>query len=104
MLKGTKGKGQKLQWNLQAQVAFEDLRGSLTEEPYLRHFDPLLRTAVHVDESQQAVGPVLLQWSDNNPETRPRPVCFLSKKLQGAQYRYDARSVETLTVQITLST
>ena len=104
MLKGTKGKGQKLQWNLQAQAAFEDLRGSLTEEPCLRHFDPLLRTAVHVDASQQAVGAVLLQWADNNPETRPRPVCFLSKKLQGAQYRYDARSVEALAVQMALST
>ena len=33
MLKGTKGKGQKLQWTLHAQAAFEDLRGCLTEEP-----------------------------------------------------------------------
>jgi hypothetical protein len=104
MLKGTKGKGQKLQWSLQAQAAFEDLRGSLTEEDCLRHFDPLLRTAVHVDASQQAVGVVLLQWADNNPETKPRPVCFLSKKLQGAQYRYDAQSVEAPAVQMALST
>jgi hypothetical protein len=79
-----KGKGQKLQWSLQSQAAFEDLRGSLTEEPCLRHFDPLLRTVVHVDESQQVVGVVLLQWADNNAETKPRPVYFLSKKLQGA--------------------
>ncbi len=93
-----------LQWNLQTQAAFEDLRGSLTEEPYLRHFDPLLRTSVHVDVSQQAVGTVLLQWADNNPETKPRPVCFFSKKMQAAQYRYDTRSVEALSVQMALST
>ena len=47
---------------------------------------------------------MLLQWADNNPETKPRPVCFLSKKLQGAQYRYDERSVEALAVQMALST
>ena len=52
ILKGTKGKTQKLLWTLQVQTDFVDFRGSLTEEPCLRHFDPLLRTEVHVDESQ----------------------------------------------------
>jgi hypothetical protein len=46
------GKGQELQWNLQSEVDFEDLRGSVTEEPCLRHFDPLFRTTVHVDVSE----------------------------------------------------
>jgi hypothetical protein len=56
---------------------------------------------VHVDGSQNAVGAVLLQWEDG--EETPRPVCFLSRKLQGAQFRYDARNVEALAAQIALS-
>jgi hypothetical protein len=63
MLKGTKGKGQKIQWNLQAQAVFEDLRGSLTEESCIRLFDPLLRTTVHVDASQQAVGSSIVMYN-----------------------------------------
>jgi len=58
--------------------------------------------AVHIDGSQNAVGVVLLQWHDN--EDNPRPVVFMSRKLSGVQYRYDARNVEALTAQMALTT
>jgi|AntRauMFilla1563_2_1112583.scaffolds.fasta_scaffold50377_2 hypothetical protein len=60
----------------------------------MRHFDPVLRTAVHIDASQNAVGAVLLQWQPNEPE--PRPVAFMSHKLSGEQYRYDVHNAEAL--------
>ena len=67
----------------------------------LSHFNPKLRTVIHVDGSQRAVGAVLLQWEEG--EIYPRSVCFLSMKLSGPQYRYDSGSVESLTVQVALS-
>jgi len=76
------------------------LKAALTSAPVLRHFDPTLRMAVHIDGSQNAVGAVLLQWQED--EDNPRPVEYMSRKLQGAQYRYDARNVEVLAAQMAL--
>ena len=101
LLKGSRHGRQRLQWNLACDHAFAQLKTMLTSAPLLRHFDPALRTAVHVDASQHAVGAVLLQWEPGAAD--PRPVCFLSRKLQGAQYRYDARNAEALAAQLALS-
>ena len=101
LLKGSKHGRQRLQWTLACDHAFAQLKSMLTSAPLLRHFDPTLRTAVHIDASQHAVGAVLLQWEPGVAE--PRPVCFLSRKLQGAQYRYDARNAESLAAQIALA-
>jgi hypothetical protein len=101
LLKGSKHGRQRLQWNLACEHAFVQLKTMLTSAPLLRHFDPTLRTAVHVDASQNAVGAVLLQWEEGDAD--PRPVCFLSRKFQGAQYRYDARNAESLAAQIALA-
>ena len=101
LLRGVRHGRQRLPWSLDCEQSFRHLKEVLTTAPVLRHFDPTLRTAVHVDGSQNAVGAVLLQWEDG--EETPRPVCFLSRKLQGAQFRYDARNVEALAAQIALS-
>ena len=74
----------------------------------MRHFDPSLRTAVHNDGSQNAVGAVLDcprgHFPANVNEDNTRPVAFMSRKLSGAQYRYDARNVEALAAQMALTT
>jgi len=101
LLKGVVPGRRRLLWSVGCQASFERLKESLVSAPVLRHFDPSLRTAVHVDGSQNAVGAVLLQWEEG--EVTPRPVCFLSRKLQGAQYRYDARNVEALAAQVALA-
>ena len=101
LLKGSKHGRQRLAWNLASDHAFAQLKELLTTAPLLRHFDPTLRTAVHIDASQHAVGAVLLQWEDG--EVEPRPVCFLSRKLQGAQWHYDARNAEALAAQVALA-
>jgi len=52
----------RIAWSVECDTAFNMLKTTLTSAPVLRHFDPLLRTAVHIDASQNAVGAVLLQW------------------------------------------
>ena len=100
LLKGTTTGRQRLLWSPSCEQAFRDLKSALISTPVLRGFDPLLRTAVHVDGSQSGVGAVLLQWEEGQQD--PRPVCFLSRKLQGAQFQYDAHNVEALAIQIAL--
>ena len=92
LLKNTKH-GQ-LNWTLECELAYAKIKEDLTSAPVWRHFDSSLRTAVQIDGSQNAVGSVLLRWQDN--EDNPRPVAFMSRKLSGAQHRYDARNVEAL--------
>jgi len=102
LLKNTKHGQHRLNWTLECELAFAKIKEVLTSAPFWRHFDPSLRTAVHIDGSQNAVGTVLLQWQEN--EDNPRPVAFMSRKLSGAQYRYDARNMETLATQMALTT
>jgi hypothetical protein len=101
LLKGSKRGRQQLQWTLECDHAFAQLKDMLTSAQLLLHFDPSLRTAVHIDASQHAVGAVLLQWEEN--EQDQRPVCFLSRKLQGSQWHYDARNAEALSAQVALA-
>jgi hypothetical protein len=101
LLRNTRSGRQRLVWSLECAGAFHQVKEMLTSAPLLRHFDPALRTAVHVDASQHAVGAVLLQWAPG--EEHPRPVCFYSRKLQGAQFHYDGRNAESLAVQLALA-
>jgi len=82
-------------------LAFAKIKEDLTPTPVLHHFAPSLRIVVHIDGSQNAVGSVLLHWQEN--EDNPRPVAFMSRKLSGAQYRYDARNVKALAEQMALN-
>jgi hypothetical protein len=63
LLKNTRGGHQQLEGTLDCQTAFMGFKEALTQASasVLRHFDPALRTAVHIDGSQKAVGAVLLQ-------------------------------------------
>jgi len=61
LLKNTKHGQHRLNWTLECELAFTKIKEDLTSAPVLRHFDPSLRTAVHIDGSQNAVGAVLLQ-------------------------------------------
>ena len=101
LLKNSSG-AQKVNWSLECETAFNLIKSTLTSAPVLRHFDPALQTAVHVNGSQNAVEAVLLQWQHG--ESHPRPVAFMSRKLVDAQYRYDARNVEALALQMALLT
>jgi len=93
---------QKVNLSPECETAFNLIKSMLTSVPVSRHFDPALRTAVHVDGSQNAAGDVLLQWQPG--EFHPQPVAFMSQKLASAQYLYDVRNVNALAVQMALLT
>jgi len=102
LLKASGPGTRRIAWSVECDTVFNMLKTTLTSAPVLRHFNPDLRTAVHIDGSQNAVGAVLLQWQPG--ETEPRPVAFMSRELSGAQYRYDARNVKALAAQMALTT
>ena len=52
----------RIAWSVEYDTAFNMLKTTPTLAPVLRHFNPDLRTAVHIDVSQNAVGAVQLQW------------------------------------------
>ena len=85
LLENTKHGQHRLNWTSECELAFTKIKEDLTSAPGLSHFNSSLRTAVHIDGSQNAVGAVLLQWQEN--EDNLRPVAFMSQKLSGAQYR-----------------
>ena len=60
LLKNTKHGQHRLNWTLECELAFAKIKEDLTSAPVLRRFDPALRTAVHIDGSQNAVGAVLI--------------------------------------------
>jgi len=49
LLKNTKHGQHRLNWILECELAFAKIKEDLTSAPVLRHFDPSLRTAVHID-------------------------------------------------------
>jgi len=102
LLKASGPGTRRIAWSVKCDTAFNMLKTTLTSAPVLRHFDPLLRTAVQIDASQNAGVAVLLQWQPG--ESAPMPMAFMSRKLSGAQYRYDAHNVEALAAQMALTT
>jgi len=61
LLKSSGPGSHRLAWTVECETAFSMIKTALTLAPVLRHFDPALQTAVHIDASQNAVGAVLLQ-------------------------------------------
>ena len=70
------------------------LRFLFSRAPFLRHYDPTLPIRVETDASAFAIGAVLSQlW-----EGRWHPVAFLSRKLHGAELRYDTPDAELMAI------
>jgi hypothetical protein len=82
-------------WGNDQVQAFENLKSAMLEDVVLDRPDPKKKFIVSTDWSKHGIGAVLAQVDD---EGRERPVAFLSKKLTGAQTRYDATSGEALAV------
>jgi len=74
--------------------AVSKLKVMFTRAPFLRHYDPSLPTRVETDASAYAIGAVLSQlW-----EGRWHPIAFLSRKLRGAELRYDTPDAELMAI------
>ena len=52
-------------WNKKCQQEFEDIRKEFTKDILLRHFDPELKTEIHVDAHQSGLSAILMQLDKN---------------------------------------
>ena len=83
-------KDQVWQWNLECQAAFDELKGAISLEPVLRLPNLELPFEVQTDASYRALGGVLVQEG--------HPVAFESRKLNGAEQRYNTHEKEMTAV------
>lgn len=95
-----KGKPKTLQWNHEAEQAFQALKTAFTTAPLLQHPDPEKKFIVVVDASTTGVGAILSQYSEN--AAKPMPCAYFSKKLSTAERNYDIGNRELLAVKLAL--
>ena len=77
-------------WGEAQQLAFEDLKATITRAPVLQHFDPNKQLTISTDASSFGMGAVLLQEG--------HPVAFTSASLTPTQQRYSQLEKELLAV------
>lgn len=92
--KGFSGKG-KIQLDMKACQAFEDLKKLFTSAPILTLFNPELRTVLETDCSGWAMGACLSQYDLSG---KLRPVGYFSKKLSPCECNYDIHDKELLAI------
>ena len=83
-----------VQLDTRALEAFAKLRLLFTRAPLLQHYDPSLPTRVESDASAFAIGAILSQLKGG----RWHPVAFFSRKLKGAELRYDTPDAELMAI------
>lgn len=94
--KGNPKKKQFLVWSEGQNIAFEELKTSLSKATLLAHPSPEGELFLYVDASNTAVGAVLQQKS--NKEGVEKPLAFFSKKLSTPQCKYSAYDRELLAI------
>jgi len=82
-------------WDKAQQGAFEELKQRFTDQPILLVFDPDKPITVETDASDAALGACL---SQPGPSGRLQPVAYHSRKLSGAELRYDVHDKELLAI------
>ena len=85
----------KLEWNTEADQAFDTLKKAFTTAPILTHPDFLKPFFLETDASDFALGAVLSQ-SDN--DGRLHPVAFHSQKFTAAEINYEIHDKELLAI------
>ncbi|KAF7116923.1 hypothetical protein CNMCM5793_005553 [Aspergillus hiratsukae] len=86
----------------EARVAFAGLKEAFARPPALRHYDPKDEILVVTDASGFAIAGILLQPDIGTPAGKARrgwqPVAFFSRKLKGAELRFDVHDQELLAI------
>lgn len=80
-------------WNEECQVAFEELKKSLTSQPVLRQPDLEKEFLLYTDASNYAIGAVLSQKDEEN---REYVISYASRLLKGAEVHYGISEKEAL--------
>lgn len=79
-------------WTQHEENAFQELKKSLISLPTLAYFNPKKRTRLIADASPVALGAVLLQFTDDEPQV----ISFASKSLSDVERRYSQTEKESL--------
>lgn len=85
----------KLEWNIQARQAFEELKLAFTTAPILVHPDFTKAFYLETDASDFALGAVLSQMGNDN---KLHPVAFYSRKFSAAEINYEIHDKELLAI------
>jgi len=92
-------KGVKFLWTDETQDAFDQLKNALSTAPVLVNPDYQKHFFIRCDASNQGVGSVLYQLSEDEQEC---PIAFLSQKLNKAQKNYCTTELECLAALISV--
>lgn len=87
-------------WGARQQLAFDEMKVFLTNEPFLRHPDFEKTFLVTVNSSPCGIGAVLTQLDDTGVEG---PIAYGSRTLTGAETRYTVEERECLAVVFALN-
>ena len=87
-------------WSPEADAAFRILKHRFTSAPILTLPDPQQQFVVEVDASNEGVGAILSQRSEQDGKVRP--CAFLSRRLSKAERNYDVGNRELLAVKLAL--
>ena len=87
-------------WKEEAQTAFEDMKQALTSEPVVILASDDKPYLLECDASNAAVGAVLYQQREDTGQWHV--VGYMSKRLGGAQSRYDPSKLELLALIVSL--
>ena len=87
-------------WSPEADAAFRILKHRFTSAPILTLPDPQLQFVVEVDASNEGVGAILSQRSEQDGKVHP--CAFLSRRLSKAERNYDVGNRELLAVKLAL--
>ncbi len=94
------GMGQRLNWTLASEQAFQQLKQRFTTAPILHHPNPDLEFTVEVDASNTGIGAILSQRQGN--PSKLFPCAFFSRKLTPAERNYDVGDRELLAMKAAL--
>lgn len=83
-------------WGQEQEKAFQSLKLAIASAASLKYPDPAKPYKLYTDASDIGVRAVLTLWDDESEAERP--ICFLSRKLQGAEINYPTLEKELLAV------
>ena len=87
-------------WSPEAEAAFQELKRRFTTAPILTMPDPQRQFVVEVDASNEGIGAILSQRSQQ--DGKMHPCAYLSRRLSKAERNYDVRNRELLAVKVAL--
>ena len=98
MQKLMRNKGKKFEWNDEAQIAFENLKRELCEEPVLGMPTEKGMYFLDTDASVVAISGILHQEQEWNGRTVLHPIAYDSKVLSDTEMKYGATKAEMFAV------